>query len=495
MIRRERARLVYLVATHHNPAGTTLPPLRRRAVARMARRLGVVLVEDCTHADLALHGPPPAPIAAFDPEAPVITVGSLSKLLWGGLRLGFVRAPETSSAGLGRLKAASDHGTSVPSQAIAAAALERAEDARALRLTEVGERARPARGSAGRAPPRVDLPPARRRLSLWPRLPHGDADVLAQIALRHGVAIVPGTTCSPDGGPPPRPPAPGARPGDHAGGHRAAGRGLGGARAAAPPRRRARRRVAWAAVRGVPPGVELRRVVPGDRAAVDALVAVAGHVVYPDDPVDMEVLSSSGPCSRGPSTWRPCATGRRWPGAGCAAHHGPRLAGRLRPACTSCLGAEARHRRRDPRRAGPGRRRARQDRDALHRVLETDEPSRDFLTRRGFAVVSRDQESELLVAESDVDAVDPPAGIRISTLAAEPALVHGMYEVALEAMADVPGEEPATPPDFERWRAVELQRVDTPADAQFAAVGEDGQVVGYALLALGLAQPDTGCTR
>ena len=58
VVRRERARLVYLVATHHNPAGTTLTPHRRRAVARMALRLGVVVVEDCTHADLALAGRP-----------------------------------------------------------------------------------------------------------------------------------------------------------------------------------------------------------------------------------------------------------------------------------------------------------------------------------------------------------------------------------------------------------------------------------------------------
>jgi DNA-binding transcriptional MocR family regulator len=199
-VRRERARLVYLVATHHNPTGTTLTPLRRQAVARMARRLGVVVVEDCTHADLALVGTPPPPIAAFDAEAPVITVGSLSKLLWGGLRLGFIRAPEDVVGRLGRLKTASDHGTSVPSQVIAAAALERAAAARAHRLSEVADGLALLEALLAEHLPEWSYRRPDGGLSLWPRLPHGDADQLAEIALRHGVAIVPGPTCSPDGG-------------------------------------------------------------------------------------------------------------------------------------------------------------------------------------------------------------------------------------------------------------------------------------------------------
>jgi DNA-binding transcriptional MocR family regulator len=200
VVRRERARLVYLVATHHNPAGTTLTAARRRAVARMARRLGVVVVEDCTHADLALAGTPPPPIASYDPDTPVITVGSLSKLLWGGLRLGFIRASEDVVGRLGRLKTASDHGTSVPSQAIAAAALEQAEAARAHRLVEVADGLALLESLLAEHLPDWTYRRPDGGLSLWPRLPHGDADQLAQVALRHGVAIVPGPTCSPDGG-------------------------------------------------------------------------------------------------------------------------------------------------------------------------------------------------------------------------------------------------------------------------------------------------------
>src|SRR5205823_5891335 len=124
-------------ATHHNPTGTTLPLLRRRAVARMAGRLGVPVVEDCTHADIELGAPAPPPIAACDKAAPLLTVGSLSKLLWGGLRLGFLRADRETVDRLARLKVASDHGTSVLSQAVAIAALARSADARAERRREV----------------------------------------------------------------------------------------------------------------------------------------------------------------------------------------------------------------------------------------------------------------------------------------------------------------------------------------------------------------------
>jgi DNA-binding transcriptional MocR family regulator len=197
--RHEGARMIYLVPTHHNPTGTTLPLLRRRAVARIARRLHVPVIEDCTHVDIELGEPPPPPIAACG-EGPVLTIGSLSKIFWGGLRIGFVRADEETIGRLARLKVAADHGPSMPSQLIATAALQRAGAARAARRREVG--AALARLEELLA---THLPEWRWRrpdggLSLWPDLAGVDADALAQVALRHGVAIVPGPTCTPDGG-------------------------------------------------------------------------------------------------------------------------------------------------------------------------------------------------------------------------------------------------------------------------------------------------------
>jgi len=61
-------------------------------VAELIGHYRLPLVEDLALADLC-WGPAPSPIAALCGDASVAVVGSLSKVLWGGLRLGFVRAP------------------------------------------------------------------------------------------------------------------------------------------------------------------------------------------------------------------------------------------------------------------------------------------------------------------------------------------------------------------------------------------------------------------
>jgi GNAT superfamily N-acetyltransferase len=115
-------------------------------------------------------------------------------------------------------------------------------------------------------------------------------------------------------------------------------------------------------------------------------------------------------------------------------------------------------------------------------VAEDDAYTRAFLARRGYSVVSRDQDSELVLAESDVRAIDPPVGVRITTLAREPDLAERVHGVACEVQPDVPAEERSVVPPFAEWKELELERETTPPEAQFAAVADDGQVLGYALL-------------
>jgi GNAT superfamily N-acetyltransferase len=125
-------------------------------------------------------------------------------------------------------------------------------------------------------------------------------------------------------------------------------------------------------------------------------------------------------------------------------------------------------------------------------LKEGDEDSHEFLTRRGFSVVGRRQDSELAVAGSDVTAVDPPAGIRITTLAAEPGLAEGVYRVAQEAEPDSPSEETTgLARSFEEWRRLEVDAPDMPSEAQFAAVAGD-QVVSYAFLSVSDVEDDLG---
>ena len=52
------------------------------------------MIEDESLVDIPLEGTAPLAIAALAPKAPVLSIGSLSKLFWGGLRIGWIRAPE-----------------------------------------------------------------------------------------------------------------------------------------------------------------------------------------------------------------------------------------------------------------------------------------------------------------------------------------------------------------------------------------------------------------
>lgn len=200
VIHRAAPRLVYLVPTFHNPTGALLPEPARREIAKIADETAVPLVEDDTLADLTLGAEPPPPIAAFSRGGPVLTVGSLSKVLWGGLRIGWIRAPEPMLSRLTRLKILTDLGCSILSQLAAVELLGRIEIIRRSRRREVRTKyARLAKLLHSLLPSWSWTPPAG-GLSLWVKLPHGDATGFAQIALRHGVAVVPGPLASPDGG-------------------------------------------------------------------------------------------------------------------------------------------------------------------------------------------------------------------------------------------------------------------------------------------------------
>jgi DNA-binding transcriptional MocR family regulator len=194
---REAPRLVYLVPSFHNPTGALMPAAQRRAVARLAAETATPVVEDLTLADLDLDVAPPPPIAAAVPGAPVLTIGSLSKLVWAGLRVGWVRAEAPVIARLARFKVLSDLGSSLPSQILAARLLRRAAAIRDARRQEARERRRALEQALAAALPDWTWRRPVGGLCLWVRLPRGNAEELARHALRHGVGLVPGPTCSP----------------------------------------------------------------------------------------------------------------------------------------------------------------------------------------------------------------------------------------------------------------------------------------------------------
>jgi DNA-binding transcriptional MocR family regulator len=192
--------LVYLVPTFHNPTGTVLPEGARREVARLAEESGVAVVEDECLSDLSFGPAPPPPIAAFAPRAPVFTVGSMSKLFWGGLRVGWVRGPQPLIARLTRLKVAADLSGSPIGQALAARLLPRREEVAGLRRREFRARYEQLARLLHDALPDWSWLRPEGGLTLWVRLPSPAAEELARAAVRHGVSIVPGPVHSPSGG-------------------------------------------------------------------------------------------------------------------------------------------------------------------------------------------------------------------------------------------------------------------------------------------------------
>ncbi len=109
------ARFVYVMPTFQNPTGLTLSVERRAALAELAREHDVWLVEDDPYGELWYRSAPPPSLRAYAPER-TIRLGSLSKVLAPGLRLGFLIAPADVIDVLVRIKQATDLHTSTLTQ-------------------------------------------------------------------------------------------------------------------------------------------------------------------------------------------------------------------------------------------------------------------------------------------------------------------------------------------------------------------------------------------
>ena len=192
-------RLVYVIPTFQNPTGSVMPEARRRDLARLAGESGFHIVEDLTP-DLTLGVDSPPPIASFDPGDRVITVGSLSKLAWGGLRIGWVRASRPTIDRLVAGKIVLDHSSSLVTQAIGARVFDRLDEV-AARSREAGAERRAVlmAALAERLPDWTWTEP-KGGLSLWVRQPGADAVAFSRLAATLGVVVRPGPLASPDGG-------------------------------------------------------------------------------------------------------------------------------------------------------------------------------------------------------------------------------------------------------------------------------------------------------
>lgn len=121
-------RLAYLMPDFHNPTGRCMDADTRQAIADIAARTRTTLVVDETMVDLWYDAPPPPPLGAFNPDAPVISLGSTGKSFWGGLRLGWIRASSRTLASLVQTRDTLDLGSPLLEQLATRWLLEQAED-------------------------------------------------------------------------------------------------------------------------------------------------------------------------------------------------------------------------------------------------------------------------------------------------------------------------------------------------------------------------------
>ncbi|MEV7782702.1 PLP-dependent aminotransferase family protein [Kitasatospora sp. NPDC088351] len=124
VLRGAAPRVAYVIPDFHNPTGALTGEEQRRELLAAARAAGTVVLVDETTAELGWGVPEgagfPRPTAALDRAAQVVTVGSAGKLLWGGLRIGWVRAAPALVRRLATERVYSDVGAPVLEQLIAA---------------------------------------------------------------------------------------------------------------------------------------------------------------------------------------------------------------------------------------------------------------------------------------------------------------------------------------------------------------------------------------
>ena len=190
-------RLIYVVPEFSNPKGTTLSLERRLRLVRLARAHRIPILEDDPYGELRFRGEAPPPLAALDDAGLVVHLGTFSKTLAPGMRLGWLVGPRELVRAVTIAKQAADLHTATLAQRAAAALLTRFDyDAHLVRLRRIyGERCQAMLGALA-----TYLPPGTRwtrpdgGLFVWAELPAGlDADEIFAHALREKVAFVPGS--------------------------------------------------------------------------------------------------------------------------------------------------------------------------------------------------------------------------------------------------------------------------------------------------------------
>ena len=189
------ARFFYVLPNFQNPTGRTMSEERRAALSAEASRLGLPLVEDNPYGDLWFDTPPPLPLTARNTEG-CVYLGSFSKVLAPGLRLGFMVAPAAIFPKLLQAKQAADLHSPGFNQRLVAEVMKDGFLERhvpTIRALYKSQRDAMLAAMAREMPAGVEWNTPAGGMFLWVRLPEGmNAIELLPKAVERNVAFVPG---------------------------------------------------------------------------------------------------------------------------------------------------------------------------------------------------------------------------------------------------------------------------------------------------------------
>jgi DNA-binding transcriptional MocR family regulator len=203
VLQNDRPKLVYLQAGPHNPTGRVPAPSRLRGLAPILDRHGAPVIEDAALGELAYSGRVRPELADLCRRATVVSIGSLSKVAWGGLRVGWMRAPAPLVERTMHLRLAADLGGSVPSQLLALRLFPHLDGMAVRRRAALAELVARSLLQLSTDLPEWQVTEPAGGSVLWAQLPVLDTGPFCQLARRHGVYVAPGAVARPGRAPDP----------------------------------------------------------------------------------------------------------------------------------------------------------------------------------------------------------------------------------------------------------------------------------------------------
>jgi DNA-binding transcriptional MocR family regulator len=191
--RQTAPRAAYLVPDFHNPTGRLLDEKQRRRLARELVRERVTTIIDETFAEVTIDGEPPSPLAAHTRSSQhVLTLGTLSKVVWGGLRIGWIRTDEELAARLRTQVARAQIAVPVLEQLTAWNLFDDLDAIREQRRPQLRDQRDEALSLLAEHFPRWTVNRPTGGLFLWCQLDAPIATALAATAESQGLRIAPG---------------------------------------------------------------------------------------------------------------------------------------------------------------------------------------------------------------------------------------------------------------------------------------------------------------